>query len=100
MGNKLDVSICLEGGSHLTRFGITFGEKHSYIDFGLTVAERSIGNPRKIKIKERVPFSNQVYDFSGIYGDQEYEERPLTYVFNVKDYKKINLENKKTEDIN
>src|SRR5690606_37075075 len=100
MANKQGVLIYLEGGSRLTRFGITFGGKHSYTDFGLTVADRLIGNPRKIKIKERVPFSNHVYDFSGIYGDQEYEERPITYVFNVKDYKKINLENKKTEVIN
>ncbi|MBM4762702.1 phage tail domain-containing protein [Bacillus sp. B15-48] len=84
----------------MTRFGITFNGKHSFKDFGLTVAERIIGNPKKIKIKERVPFSNKAYDFSGIYGDQEYEERPLTYVFNVKDYDKINLENKKTEVAN
>lgn len=65
--------------------GITFNDKHSYTDFGLTVAQRQIGNPSKIKNKERVPYSNQFYDFSGIYGGQEYEERPLSYVFNVFD---------------
>lgn len=90
----------MEGGSPLTRFGIKFDGKHSYDDFGLTVAERNIGNPKKIKIKERVPFSNQVYDFSGIYGGQEYEERPLTYVFNVKDYEKIPLTMKKIQALN
>ncbi|MEN0666905.1 distal tail protein Dit [Caldifermentibacillus hisashii] len=84
----------------MTRLGITFNGKHSYRDFYLTLAERSIGNPKKIKVKERVPFSNKTYDFSGIYGEQEYEERQLTYVFNVKDYQKINLENKKTEVTN
>ncbi len=89
-----------EGGSPLTRFGIKFDGRHSYDDFGLTVAERNIGNPKKIKIKERVPFSNMIYDFSGIYGGQEYEERPLTYVFNVKDYKKIPLTMKKIQALN
>lgn len=84
----------------MNKLGITFDGKHSYRDFGLTLADRIIGNPRKIKKKERVPYSNQVYDYSGIYGEQEYEERSLTYVFNIKDYDKINLESKKTEVIN
>lgn len=65
--------------------GINFNGKHSYKDMGLTIASRSIGNPSKIKRKERVPFSNQVYDYSDIYVGQEYEERPLTYTLNVID---------------
>lgn len=65
--------------------GITFDNKHSFRDFNLTIASRHIGNPSKIKRKERVPFSNEIYDFSKIYGGQEYEERPLTYTFNVVD---------------
>lgn len=81
-------------------FGITFNEKHSYRDFGLRVLEKHIGNPSKIKRKERVPFSNQIYDFSNIYGGQEYEERPLTYVFNLRDYNKVNLAIKKIEILN
>lgn len=84
----------------MTRFGITFDGKHSYRDFGLTVVDKVIGNPKKIKVKERVPFSNEIYDFSGIYGGQEYEERPLTYVFNVKDYDKIDFSIKKIEVLN
>lgn len=84
----------------MTRFGIKFDDRHSYDDFGLTVAERNIGNPKKIKIKERVPFSNEIYDFSGIYSGQEYEERQLTYVFNVKDYEKIPLTMKKIQALN
>lgn len=62
--------------------GITFDGKHSYKDFGLTISHRNIGYPSKIKRQERVPYSNEIYDFSGIYGDQEYEERLLTYMFN------------------
>lgn len=84
----------------MSRFGITFNGLHSYDDFGLTVAEKTIGNPSKIKTKERVPHSNQVYDFSGVYGGQEYEERQLTYVFNVKDYDKRMIAIKKIESLN
>ena|SRR5690625_485279 len=66
--------------------GITFNNKHSFRDFELTIAPgRNIGNPSKVKRKERVPYSNIDYDFSGIYGDQEYTERSLTYTFNVID---------------
>lgn len=81
-------------------FGITFNNKHSNNDFGLRVIEKNIGNPTKIKNKERVPFSNQIYDFSGVYGGQEYEERPLTYVFELKDYEKVDLSIKKIEILN
>lgn len=66
--------------------GITFDGKHSFRDFDLTIAPgRNIGNPSKIKRKERVPFSNVEYDFSNIYGGQEYTERPLNYTLNVID---------------
>lgn len=81
-------------------FGITFDGKHSYKDYGLRVVERHIGNPPKIKRKERVPFSNELYDFSGIYGGQEYDERVLTYVFGIHDYDKINLSMKRVEVLN
>lgn len=49
----------------------------------LTIAKREIGNPSKIKRLERVAFSNQIYDFSELYGMQEYEERSLKYKFNI-----------------
>lgn len=81
-------------------FGIRFNGKHSYKDFGLRVIDKVIGNPSKVKSKERVPFSNQIYDFSGIYGGQEYEERPITYIFNVKDYNKVNMAVKKIDVLN
>ena len=81
-------------------FGITFNGKHSYNDLGLRVVDKIIGNPSKIKRKERVPFSNEIYDFSGIYGGQEYEERSLTYVFDIKNYNKTNMAIKKIEVLN
>lgn len=84
----------------MSNLGITFNGKHSYKDFGLRLIDRDPGVPSKRKNKQRVPHSNVVYDFSGIYGDQEYEERTLTYIFNLKDYDKIHLETKKTAVIN
>ena len=84
----------------MSRFGITFNGKHSYKDFGLLVKERSIDNPSKIKTKERIPYSNQIFDFSKIYGGQEYEERSISYVFYLKDYDKVDLSIKRIEILN
>lgn len=77
-------------------YGIEFNGKHSYRDFGITVAEKEVGYPEKEKIKVKVPFSNVEYDFSEIYGEQTYTPRPLTYTLNVLDKNKINT----TERIN
>ncbi|MCX81740.1 phage tail protein [Listeria monocytogenes] len=66
-------------------FGIEFLGKHSFRDYGLVCKEKNIGFPTKNKIKEEVPFSNRVYDFSDIYGSQTYSERTLTYTFFVYD---------------
>lgn len=64
-------------------YGIEFDGKHSYKDFGLTISNQNIGNPSKVKIQESIPFSNVKYDFSEIYGEQGYDERTLSYTFNV-----------------
>lgn len=66
-------------------YGFEFNSKHTYKDFGITVADKSIGFPDKNKIKVQVPFSNIEYDFSEIYGEQTYTERSLTYTLNVLD---------------
>ncbi|KYG28183.1 phage tail domain-containing protein [Alkalihalobacillus trypoxylicola] len=84
----------------MSRFGITYDRKHSYRDIGLTVASKKIGNPKKIKRKQRVPHSNKIYDFSSVYGGQEYEERLITLVFNVADYNKVNLAIEKIQALN
>lgn len=75
----------------MTKFGITFNGKHSYKDYGLRVLERKIGNPSKMKRKKRAPYSNEVHDFSGVYGGQEYEERELSYTFQIKEADKLRL---------
>ena len=71
-------------------YGIEFNGKHSYRDFGITIADKNIGYPEKEKIKVKVPFSNVEYDFSEIYGEQTYTPRPLTFTFNVLEKHKIN----------
>ncbi|MFW5411576.1 hypothetical protein [Aerococcus urinaeequi] len=64
--------------------GFTFDGKHSYRDMRMTIdPERNISIPNKIKYKESLPFSNKVWDFSSIYGGPIYEERTLTYKFNL-----------------
>jgi hypothetical protein len=46
-------------------YGITYNNKHSFNDLGLTVLNtRGIETPSKIKITETVPFMNGSYDFS------------------------------------
>lgn len=69
----------------MTNFsGFTFDGKHSYRDIGMTIdPERNISIPNKVKYKESLPFSNKVWDFSSIYGKALYEERTLTYKFNL-----------------
>lgn len=71
--------------------GIEFNGLHSYKDLNLTIADHQIGNPSKIKRKERVPYSNVYYDFSTIYAGQEYDERQLTFVFNIVDSRERNF---------
>ncbi|MCM2675570.1 phage tail protein [Alkalicoccobacillus plakortidis] len=63
--------------------GIEFNGLHSYRDLGLTIESRNLGKPSKIKKMERIPYSNIEYDFSSLYGEQEWTERELTYTFNI-----------------
>lgn len=65
--------------------GITFNGKHSTRDLGLTIKEKEIGNPEKEKVLVKVPFSDFEYDFSKLYGEQEFSTRELSYTFNVYD---------------
>ena len=50
-------------------YGITYNNKHSFNDLGLTVLNtRTIKTPSKIKVTQTIPFSNITYDFSNLYG--------------------------------
>lgn len=71
--------------------------KGSVDDFDANVRERTIGEPNKKTIKETVPFSNEIYDFSKINGEIYWGERPLTYVFEIIANSPEELEVKKQE---
>lgn len=62
---------------------LIIGDKHSFDDFGASVAERKNNKPKKKSIKETVPFSNVSHDFSAINGELYWEERELEYVFEI-----------------
>lgn len=81
--------------------GIKYLGKHSYRDMGVTMAPgRDVSIPKKNKILVSVPFSNEEYDFSEIYGEQTYEPRQLTYPFNIKAPTKEGMNAKRTKIIN
>lgn len=63
--------------------GITFNDKHSYMDFGLYIVAKSISPPSKKKIKVDIPFMNSKYDFStvGSNGEIVYNHREITINF-------------------
>lgn len=52
---------------------------HSCGTHRLRTLSRSVSSAPKDDYTERVPFSNRVYDFGGIYGRQSYGERKLNY---------------------
>ena len=64
--------------------GFTFRDKHSFRDFGITISDRKIRNPSKIERKERIPYTNIIYDFSQLYeGGQEFGTRTVEYWINI-----------------
>jgi hypothetical protein len=75
--------------------GFMYKNKHSFKDFNLTIKSKNISPPKKIKIKESVPFMQGSYDFSNLYGEQTYEERQLNYVLNLQCRSKVELNTKK-----
>lgn len=80
--------------------GITFNGKHSYDDYRMLLAQREIGIPSKQKLLESVPYSNKQYDFSTIYGAQSFEQREITYTFNLFNANIAALEQQKINCIN
>ena len=71
--------------------------KKSYDDFDLYISERTISQPKKKSIKESVPFSNVVYDFSDINGEIYWEERTLKYVFDFAELSTEEMEKAKSK---
>ncbi len=75
--------------------GITLNGKHSFSDFDLIIKSRSINMPSINIIQETIPFTNESYDFSNIYGQQTYSERLLEYKFDLIGKTKIDMNIKK-----
>ena len=66
----------------ISRDSITYNNKNSFKDLGLLLESFTIGTPKKKKMTAVVPFTNSVYDFSYIFGeDNLYEERVLKFEF-------------------
>ena len=63
--------------------GIAANGKHSFTDFGLTIAGRVDNPPEKKSIRETVPFMNGYHDFSAIAGEVTWGERQLEYEFDI-----------------
>lgn len=74
--------------------GIWFLDQHSYRDLGVTISARDVGAPNKVKVKQTLPFSNTTYDFSHLYGAQVFEERQMTYTFDIMNPKRIDTNTK------
>ena len=66
--------------------GLIIHDRHSFYDFGAVMTARNIGYPKEIKVTERVPYSNTVYDFSYLYGEKTYTERTLVYELSIREY--------------
>src|SRR5690625_1096386 len=63
-------------------------------DFGMWLIDRQAPTPTEKEILESIPFMQGSYDFSNILGERVFENRQLTYVFEIqkRDYerRKIN----------
>lgn len=75
--------------------GISANGKHSYEDFGLVVAERTISLPQPNSITESVPYQNGEYDFSDINGEVTYKNRDIKYSFSIAELTTEEMEKKK-----
>lgn len=65
------------------RLGLIIDGIDIFGKWGITVKSRNIGKPSKKKVLESIPWSSEVLDFSNLYGEDNYEERPLQYVLNL-----------------
>lgn len=63
-------------------FGITFGEKHSYRDYGLILNKKEIGSPEAKTYEIDVPYRNGKIDVTEkTTGQVSYNNRPLKFTF-------------------
>ena len=63
--------------------GIQINNKHSWTDFGLSLASRSVGFPARQPVTASIPYMSGYYDFSSLYGGPYYGSRSLEYAFDL-----------------
>lgn len=63
--------------------GIRIAGRHSWDDFGLYIKTRNIALPARKRIRQTVPFCHGSYDFSALGGEVAYEDRTLSYTFDI-----------------
>ena len=61
--------------------GITFGNYHSYDDFGLILSSKEIGSPEPKIITIDVEGGDGVLDFTEFAGEKKFKNRTLTFHF-------------------
>lgn len=69
------------GGNMLDQ--LIIGDKASLDDFEASLSGKVAKPPKKKTVKETIPFSDRVYDFSKINGEFYWEERELKYQFEI-----------------
>ena len=84
-------------------YAINFNGRNSFDDMGLTLTSIDIGIPDKKKVMVSIPFSNENYDFSSVYGGQLYEQRTITCKFELESATtnpRLSLMNLRTQVVN
>lgn len=76
---------------------LIINNKKSYDDFNVYIGTRNISSPTKKIIKESVPFTNKVYDFSNLNGELYWNERILTYSFDIAELTTEEMEEAKSK---
>ncbi|HGR5585705.1 prophage protein [Streptococcus pneumoniae] len=64
-------------------YAVNFNGRNSFDDMRLILSGIEIGIPDKKKVVVTIPFSNESYDFSSVYGGQLYEQRTIKCKFEV-----------------
>ena len=63
--------------------GLIIHDKHSYFDYNAIMTARDVGYPKEIKVRERIPYTNHVFDFSYLAREKIFEERTLVYELSI-----------------
>ena len=66
-------------------YGISANGYHSEDDFGWALANREETPPKLRRTTVSVPYSNGVLDYTGVYGEEFYEEKTIAFEF-TKDF--------------